>query len=185
MEIDTRDTRFEAFDFADNLITVGGALRTGNLGLICAFDGGDQREFRLHRFHHLIREKLHPIEFGELAARVFYDHTVLHRDALRVQYYWNKGLNAVIAQTQTPRFFDPFLAEHHDPERLATMIWRGTYADPKRILHESGRVFTCLEDHEGNFLRYAVTEEEIEAARRDLYQILMGPLDSKWRTCPD
>ncbi|MCT9000239.1 HNH endonuclease [Chelativorans intermedius] len=182
VEIDTRDTRFEAFDFADNLITLGAALRTGNLGLICAFDGGIHREFRLHRFQHLIGEKLHPVQFGELAARIFYDHTVLHEDALRVQYYWNRPLHAVVAQTQTPRSFDPFLAEHHDLERLAGMIGRGTYADPKKILHEGGRIFTCLEDHEGNFLRYAVTEEEIEAARRDPHQTLMGPLDSRWRT---
>lgn len=181
VEIDTRDGRFEPFDFADNLMTLGASLRTGNLGLICAFDGGVHRQFRLHRFQHLICEKLHPIQFGELAARIYYDHTVLHDDALRVQYYWNKPLNAVVAQTQTPRSVDPFLAEHHDPERLATFIGRGTYADPKTILHESGGIFTCLEDHEGNFLRSAVTEEEIEAARRDPQQILSGPLDSKWR----
>lgn len=182
VEIDTRDTRFEAFDFMDNLITLGAALRTGNLGLICAFDGGLHRDYRLHSVQHLLCEKLHPIQFGELTARVFYDHTVLHEDALRVQYYWNRPLHAVVAQTQTPRSFDPFLAEHHDPERLAAMIGRGTYADPEKILHEGGRIFTCLEDHEGNFLRYAVTEEELEAARRDPHQNLMGPLDSRWRT---
>jgi hypothetical protein len=54
VEIDTRDTRFEAFDFFDNLITLGAALRTGNLGLICAFDGGVHRQFRLQRFQHII-----------------------------------------------------------------------------------------------------------------------------------
>ena len=62
------------------------------------------------------------------------------------------------------------------------MIGRGTYADPKRILHESGRIFTCLEDDEEKFLRYAVTEEEIEAARRDPRQTVMGPLEVRWRT---
>lgn len=181
VEIDTRDLRFEAFDFGDNIMTLGAYLRTGNLGLICAFDGGLHRQFQLHRFQHLICEKLHPIQFGELAARIFYDHTVLDEGAMRVQYYWNKPLDAVVAQTQTARSFDPFLAKHHDPERLATFIGRGIYADPKAILHESGRLFSCLENHEGNFLRYAVTDEEIEAARRDPHQILMGPLDSKWR----
>ena len=182
VEIDTRDSRFKAFDFVDNLITLGAALRAGSLGLICAYDGGVHRRFRHHRFHNIICEKLHPVQFGELVARIFYDHTVLHEDALRVQYYWNQNLNAVIAQTQTPRSFDPFLAEHHDPVRLATMIARGTYTDPKRIIHESGQSFSCLEDHEGSFLRYAVTEEEIEAAQRDPHQTLIGPLESRWRT---
>ena len=95
------------------------------------------------------------------ATQAFYDHTVLHEDALRVQYYWNQNLNAVIAQTQTPRSFDPFLAEHHDPVRLATMIARGTYTDPKRIIHESGQSFSCLEDHEGSFLRYPRESQEM------------------------
>jgi len=181
VEIDTRDVRFEAFDFIDNLPTLSVALRTGNLGLICSFDGGLHRRFRFHRFHHLMREKLHPIQFGELMARIFYDHTLLHEDALRVQYYWDKELNAVIAQSQVSRFLDPFLRDRHDPRRLAYMVGRATYIDPKKILYKDGRVFTCLEDHNGNFLRYAVTEEEIAAARRDPHQTLVGMLESKWR----
>ncbi|MEQ1931545.1 MAG: hypothetical protein ABL957_13600 [Parvularculaceae bacterium] len=74
VEIDTQDTRFEAFDFADNLITLGAALRTGNLGVICAYDGGVHRRFRRGRFQHIICEKLHPVQFCELAARIFYDN---------------------------------------------------------------------------------------------------------------
>ncbi len=181
VEIDTRDARFEAFDFADNLSTLGVALRTGNVGFICAFDGGVHNRFRYHRFQHLICEKLHPVQFSELAARIFYNHTVLYEDAQRVQYYWNKELNAVIAQTQSPRSIDPFLEEYHDPGRLAAMIGHGICADPRKLLHEGGRVFSCLEDHEGNFLRHAVTEEEMETARRDPNQIIMGPLNSRWR----
>ena len=182
VEIDTRDTRFSAFGFADNLVTLGVALRTGNLGLICSYDGGLHRRFRRHRIQHLVCEKLHPIQFQELAARIFYDHTLVHEDALRVKYYWNRELKSVIAQMQTPRSFDPFLAERHDPERLAAMIGRFTDADPTRILHENGQIFTCLEDREGNFLRFAVTKQEIEAAQRDPGQTLSVPFESRWRT---
>lgn len=175
VEIDTRDARFEAFDFTDNLVTLGAALRMGNLGLICTYDGGIHQRFRLGRFAHILSEKLHPIQFAELSARIFYDHTVLDENALRVQYFWNDNLRAVIAQNQTTRNFDPFLEEHHDPELLASYIARGTSNDPRQILRNDGRVFTCLENHEGEFLRFAVTNEEIEQARRDPNQIVMGP----------
>ena len=181
VEIDTRDDRFEAFDFIDNTATVGVAFRTGNLGIICNFDGGLHRSFRYWRFEHLLNEKLHPLQFNELAARVFYDQSVLHPGAVKVQYYWNKPLRAVIAQTLTPRGFDPYLAENHDPKRLAQITGRYTSTNPADLVTDDGRVFTNLEDQNGDFMKFPVTPEELAVARADPHRVTFGPIDDKWR----
>ena len=61
------------------------------------------------------------------------------------------------------------------------MVGRHTFSDPEAMISEDGRVFTSLKDHKGAFLRYAVTEEEIEAARNDPNQTIRGPLSVTWR----
>jgi hypothetical protein len=180
-EIDTRDSRFQSFDFIDNTVVLGVALRSGNAGLICVFDGGFHRRFRARRFSYLSRERLHPIQFGEVVARIFYDQTVLDDDARRVTYFWNRSRRSIIAVSHTPRTYDPYLAINHDPQRLAYFVGKHTFTDPRSLLFKDGRVFTSLHDHNGAFLRYAVTKEELEAARKDPHQILVGPLQPKWR----
>lgn len=182
--IDPADHRFEPFDFFDNPVTLGVGLRTGTLGMICLFDGGLHRRFRRPMSDFLTGHALHPVQFAELAARMFYDSTVLHDDAMRVTYYWNKKLNAVVSQMHTPRNFDPYLAERHDPARLAAFIGRHTFNDPKQILQPDGRTVSCLHDKNGDFLPFAVTDEEIQAARTNPDQIVFGPMNADWRTKP-
>jgi hypothetical protein len=164
-EIDCRDDRCERFDFHDNLAFGGAALRSGDVGFICLFDGGLHRRFRSQCYAYLEGERLHPHQFNEVIGRFYYDQTVLDEEAGRVQYYWNDRLNAVVTQSQTPRSFDPYLQENHDPQRLATMLGFHTMQEPSEILGEDGSVFTMLQGPDGTFLRHAVTEEEIEAAR--------------------
>lgn len=183
--IDPTDRRFEPFDFFDNPVTLGVGFRTGTLGVICLFDGGLHRRFRRQTWDFLAGHALHPVQFAEVAARMFYDSTVLHDDAMRVTYYWNNKLNAVVSQLHTPRSFDPYLAERHDPARLAAFIGRHTFNDPKQILQPDGRTISCLRDKKGDFLPFAVTDEEIQTARMDPDQIVFGPMDADWRTKPD
>ncbi len=163
--IDTRDNRFEAFDFVDNPATLEVAFRSNNLGIICLFDGGLHQRFRQPWYEFLAGQALHPLQFAEVAARMIYDQTVLDEDAMQVTYYWNKALNAVVSQTHTPRYFNPYFEMHHDPERQAHLIARFTFNDPSQILRPDGRVVTCLQDLKGDFLRFAVTDEELAAAR--------------------
>ena len=179
--IDTRDDRFEAFDFTDSPVVLGLSFRSHTLGVICLFDGGLHRRFRRPWYDFLSVEALHPIQFAEVTARMMYDETVLDDDAKRVTYYWNRGLHSVVAQHHTPRTYNPYLQEHHDPARLASMIGRHTFNDPSQILAPDGGVVTCLQDSTGKFLRFAVTDEEVAAARADPNQIVSGPMDIKWR----
>lgn len=181
-QIDTRDSRFKSFDFTDSPMVLGAALRNHNLGIVCLFDGGVHRRFRGWWYDFLHGQTLHPIQFAEVTARMMYEQTLLHEDAKRVTYYWNKALNGVIAKIHTPRSFNPYLAEHHNPTRLAKYIAQHTFNDPAQILGPEGAVFTCLHDLGGNFLQFAVTDAELEAARADPNQILVGPMDAKWRT---
>lgn len=138
--------------------------------------------FRSSWYDFLQGEALHPIQFSEVTARIMYDQTVLHDDAKCVTYYWNKPVNSVIAQIHSARSFNPYLADHHDPARLAEYIGRHTFNDPAQILRPEGAVFTCLQDTSGKFLHYAVTDAELEAARADPNQIIVGPMDAEWRT---
>ncbi|MGK7062901.1 hypothetical protein AB4853_41325 [Bradyrhizobium sp. 1050_B9_N1_2] len=180
--IDTTDGRFEAFDFFDNPATLGVGFRTGTLGAICLFDGGLHRHFRSQMWDFLEGHALHPVQFAEVAATTFYGNTTLHDDAMRVTYFWNKELNAVVSQLHTRRNFDPYLAERHDLARLATFIGRHTFNDPKQILQSDGRTVSCVRDKNGDFLPFAVTDEEILAARADPDQIVFGPMHADWRT---
>jgi hypothetical protein len=182
--IDQRDNRFEAFDFFDNPITLGVGLRTGTLGVICLFDGGLHRQFLSGNWDFLSGHALHPLQFAELAATMFYDCTVLHEDARRVTYFWNPELNAVVSQLHTRRNFNPYLDDRHDPARLATFIGRHTFHDPKQILMPDGNTLTSLHDKNGNFMRFAVTDEEIQAALADPDQIVFGPMHADWRSKP-
>jgi hypothetical protein len=81
--IDTRDDRFEAFDFTDSPTVLGLSFRSHTLGAICLFDGGLHRHFRRPWYDFLAAEALHPIQFAEVTARMMYDGTVLDDDAKR------------------------------------------------------------------------------------------------------
>jgi hypothetical protein len=180
--IDTRDKRFEAFDFADSPATLGLGFRTHTLGVVCLFDGGLHRRFRRPWYDFLFGEKLHPVQFAEVTARMVYDQTVLDDDAMRVTYYWNRGLHAVVAQSHTPRHFNPYMEKHHDSARLASVIARHTFNDPAQLEGPDGRVITSLKDSTGRFLCFPISEAELATARADPKQTLVGPMHAAWRT---
>jgi hypothetical protein len=181
-EIDTRDTRFEAYDFLDNLFIGAAALRSGNLGFVCLFDGGLHRRFRAHAFDYLVGRKLHPMQFAEVVGLMYYDQTVVEPEANKLTYYWNKPLNAVVAQMWTPRAFNPYLQERHDPARLAQMLAFYTMHDPASLLGADGAIFTSLRDVDGAFLPFAVTDDEMRDSMRREGAIKMGPIDPAVRT---
>ena len=110
------------------------ALRSGNAGMVCLLDGGLHQRFRSGRFAYLGGHKLHPAQFTELVAQIFYDQTVLDPEACRVTYYSNRPLKAIVAQTSGRRSYDPYLQELHDPSRLARMLGYYTSQEPNSLL---------------------------------------------------
>jgi hypothetical protein len=165
-EIDRRDDRFESFDFMDNTLIAGAAIRSGDVGMICLFDGGLHARFLSGRYGYLDGHPLHPMQFNELTARIFYDQTLLDPQACRVAYYWNKPLNAIFAQTSGSPDLGPYRRDLHDPALLARMLGFYTYQEPKDLLFDGGRTFTALQRPGGSFMPFAVTPEEIAAAER-------------------
>ncbi|MDP9052412.1 MAG: HNH endonuclease [Acidobacteriota bacterium] len=165
VRIHTREPQFSQFDFKDNVAITGTALRSRSLGLICLFDGGLHRRFRGKRFEGLLGETLHPVQFDEVVGRIFYDQTVLDERACRVQYDWNRPLNAVIAQNQSPRFYYPYLQQQHDIRRYAAIVGQYTSSDPSQIVPDPDKeqTVTYLWDADGHFYQYPISGDELDA----------------------
>lgn len=77
----------ELFNFSTNLIGKSVCIRFGNIGFAFAGDGGLQHHISMLGPHDLGFQKLHPIQFDELAARVHYKsflrnatHLYLHNE---------------------------------------------------------------------------------------------------------
>jgi hypothetical protein len=134
-EIDLRDERFESFDFMDNPVAAGAAIRSGNVGMICLFDGGLHRSFLSARYAYLDGHPLHPMQFNELAARIFYDQTLLDPKSCRAIFYWNKSNNVVLAVTSGSPDIGPYRRDLHDPMLLASMLGYYQYAEPRLRTH--------------------------------------------------
>jgi hypothetical protein len=156
-KIDTRDSALEMFDFKDNPVVLGVAMRTGNFGVICVYDGGLHRDFRSQWLHFLTGKSLHPQQFNEVVGRVFYDQTVLDPEANEITYYWNRPLKAIVAVTQTPRRYNPYLKKNYDASRCAQFVARFVNAEPSALLSKDGKhVLSGLTDKTGKFRRYPI-----------------------------
>lgn len=153
--IDTSHPKTEAFDFKDNPIVLGAAIRTGTFGVVCLYDGGLHRFFRSHWLMPLWGNALHPHQFNELVGRIFYDQLVLDDAAQQVQYFWNQPLKAVVAMNATRRSYNPYLQENHDPLACAEFVARYVGAKAADLLTEDGKdIRTALVDDAGKFLLY-------------------------------
>ena len=60
----------------------------------------------------------------------------------------------------------PYRGDLHDPMLLARMLGFYTYQEPNDLLFEGDRTFTMLQWQDGSFMPFAVTPEEMQAARR-------------------
>ena len=163
-EIDLRDERFGSFDFMDNPVSGGAAIRSGNVGMICLFDGGVHRSFLSARYAYLDGHALHPMQFNELAARIFYDQTLLDPRSGRATFYWNKSHNVIFAETSGNPDIGPYRRDLHDPVFLASMLGYYQCEEPDDLLF-GDTTFTTLQWPDGSFRPFAVTAEEISAAR--------------------
>ena len=75
----SEDNEYGSFNISTNLFGKSICLRFGDLGFAFVGDGGLQHEMAELGPYNLARQKLHPIQFDELAARVHYKSAL--RDA--------------------------------------------------------------------------------------------------------
>ena len=180
-EIDERDEKSETFDFMDTAAVAGVAMRSKRIGVICVFDAGLHNKYLGTRYSFLVGNKLHPYQFSELVARIFYDVTVLTSEAKKIVYFWNEAFNAVLAQVQTNRAEDPFCQELDDPNRLAKMLGFFLHLSPQQLLLPNGHTASFLYRSDGSFSTYAMTNDEITTARSDPNAVVLGQPNSAIR----
>src|SRR5262249_31804760 len=65
------------FDMRDELVNKAIALRLGTTGVLAVFDGGVQEQVLGHLFRRDGQRTIHPLQFEELAAKLFYKATLL------------------------------------------------------------------------------------------------------------
>lgn len=169
--IDTTSTH-GTYDYSDNAVGLSAAIRFDDIGLICLFDGGLHKRWLEYRYAFIGNNPLHPVQFRELAALMYYDQSVLDPSACDVQYFWNRSLKSIVAQTLVPRSGNPYMAENHDPERLLACVshYTGLKADSLRG-DTPGEVRSTLVKHDGSFFEYPVTDAEIEALPSDVIHV--------------
>ncbi len=68
------------FDFRDDVILKTLFLRMGEVGILTAFDFGAQAALQRAFFERFSRCKLHPLQFEELGARLFYNARLFDRN---------------------------------------------------------------------------------------------------------
>jgi hypothetical protein len=92
----------EQFDFLDNHGNRSIALRMGSVGVVCIFQDGGLTKL----FHDRIKQpyyrknRLHPIQFREVTAQIFYKSMLL--DSTSLYFYPEKGNEAVRVLTLNP-----------------------------------------------------------------------------------
>jgi hypothetical protein len=70
-------------------------------------------------------------------------------------------------------------------KRFAALLGRYTFSNPDTLIGADGEsVVTYLFDENGAFMPYAVTDAEIEDARKNPNRIVNGPICSAWRQKP-
>ena len=145
------------FDFRDDIGTLTVFMQMGNRGIIAAADGG-ALDFELGR---IVRrdgsEKLHPIQFREIGARLFYKSTLFNRVPKYITMHHGKSYKVMQMPLQglSPKpVFDPWdhgMYAHHLAQFMGTTVDRIASAD--RSL-----VSTWLYDKDGNRVRIPMTD---------------------------
>lgn len=99
----TRPDRVEAqFDFLDNHHNLSIALRMGSVGIVCCLqDGGITRRFHDHlKRPYYRKDRLHPIQFREATAEVFYKSMLLESPS---NFLILEDRDKLMVMTQNPR----------------------------------------------------------------------------------
>lgn len=137
------------FDFKDNLLTLGVALRLGNRGIVTLSDGGAIDLSIGDLIRRDGKRKLHPVQFDELTAKAFYKATLLNRTP---KYILSEVDNAVevmqlpLMGLSTKPVFDDW-----DQTAYAHMLsfLTGRPVDQLKP-DDTDRVMTFLTDADGN-----------------------------------
>jgi hypothetical protein len=140
--------RVEAqFDFIDNHHNLSIALRMGSVGIVCCLqDGGMTRKFHDHlkRSYHR-RNRLHPVQFREATAEVFYKSMLLESEPL---YTVMEDQHKMLVMTQNPSAIS---FRDWDLQVFCRMLAYYWDQPPEEIFSSAAGFASSIRDENGHF----------------------------------
>lgn len=163
------------FDFTDSPLFLTVACRLGSVGIIAVLlDGGTHKalfEKSLARFYNI---PLHPLQFRELTARVFYKASLFNRNPKYITVESKGGLLVHMMPIQglsTKPIYDVW-----DMERYAKLLSHHTGHSIEQLFVPPDKVWTFLEDSSGNPVTWDVGEDNSEIRPRSEIQELLAKM---------
>jgi hypothetical protein len=136
------------FDFKDNIPTMGVSIRLGTRGIVTLSDGGAIDLSIGDLLRRDGKRKLHPIQFYELAAKVFYKATLLNRTPKYMTLEVNKAVQVIQMPLMGLSMKPPFDDWDQTAYAHALSFFTGHTVEELKP-DDSGRVATFISDAEG------------------------------------
>lgn len=150
------DHRYGKWDFSTCIPGMSVAIRFGALGAVFVADGGLQMEVASKGPFDLIDQRLHPLQFSEISARIHYkaylrDATHLYLtsetpDQVNMKQLNVSSFSGIIQETGEKRIFRDW-----DEGELAQMLCGYSGRELNKVYDsKSGRTYTTLLDSDGS-----------------------------------
>jgi hypothetical protein len=171
-DIQVPDDKRAQFDFTDHPLFLTIACRLGSVGIIAALQDGGAQSIIFRKYMDKFKNMhLHPLQFSELIAKVFYKASLFNRTPkyITVQAEDKLLVNQLPLQgLSTKPIFDDW--NMHAYARLLS-IRTGYPLD--QIFEPPDKVWTWLQDSQGNVPSMDIKKDEWELRERtDVQQIL-------------
>jgi hypothetical protein len=138
-----------AFDFIDNHQNKSIALRLGSVGIVCCLeDGGLTKAFHDHlRYSYHRRDRLHPVQFREMTAQLFYKSMLLESAS---NFVVVQGREKLLVMVQNP----PFVTFREWNIRTFCTMLAHFWGQPLEDIYAPGLGYiSSLKDDDGGFRR--------------------------------
>lgn len=152
-KIQKLENRDMQFDFRDDVLHRTVFIRMGDIGILVAFDAGAQAIGARDAYRRPMRCNLHPIQFEELGAHLFYDAQRFNRSPAVITASGGPNSRAFVMVGPIGGLRDTPVFNASDPAEYAKMLSFFTGVDYK-ILHPSPKqIMTFLYNEKGRFRR--------------------------------
>lgn len=140
------------FDYKDHL-SMAVAIRVGEVGIIvCLQDNNTQKQYFTDSIEEIKKISLHPIQFNELIAKVFYRENLRNRTPKYIMYEGKKYLEVnslpLVGASSKPIYDDWINAEY----AKFLSFYCGINYD-KAYESSSDKVWTFLHDEKNNLIK--------------------------------
>lgn len=137
------------FDFRDSLVALCVSIRMGDIGVVACLEDNNSKELmHTEYFRKFQQHPLHPIQFAEITAMVFYEQTLLNRvPKYLIQLPTEQGMKVLSAPLQG--LSSKPIYDEWDQEAYACVLAEIIGAPVGRLYAPPDRVMSWLRDDEG------------------------------------